>query len=67
MAYRSYIVMIEGDAPSYESGIMSKDYYASPHFVKRIKKSAVIEVWDDDRKLSYHTFALKHLDHEHCL
>ena len=51
MAYRYYIVMIEGDAPSYESGIMSKDYYASPHFVKRIKKSAVIEVWDDDRKL----------------
>lgn len=67
MSYRYYIVMIEGDAPSLEKGILDKDYYASPHFVKRMKKNAVIEVWDDDRKLSYHTFALKHLNHEHCL
>ena len=67
MGYRYFIVMIEEDAPSEENGIMSKDYYASPHIVKKLKKDAEIEVWDDDRKLSYHTFALKHLDHEHCL
>lgn len=67
MSYRYYIVMIEEDAPSDESGTLGKDYYASPHIVKNMKKNAEIEVWDDDRKLSYHTFALKHLDHEHCL
>lgn len=67
MPYRYYIVMIECGAPTAEGDILGMDYYASPHFVKRMKKNAVIEVWDDDRKLSYHTFALKHLDHEHCL
>ena len=67
MSYRYYIVMIEEDAPSAESGTLGKDYYASPHIVKSMKKNAEIEVWDDDRKLSYHTFAMKHLDHEHCL
>ena len=65
--YRYFIVMIEEDAPSLEKGIMSKDYYANPHVVKKEKKNAEIEVWDDDRKLSYHTFALKYIDHEHCL
>lgn len=67
MSYRYYIVMIECGAPTAAGEVLSMDYYASPHFVKRIKKSAVIEIWDDDRKLSFHTFALKHLDHEHCL
>lgn len=67
MGYRYFIVMIEEDAPSDENGIMSKDYYSNPHIVKKEKKNAEIEVWDDDRKLSYHTFALKHLNHEHCL
>ncbi len=67
MMYRYFIVMIEEDAPSLEKGIMSKDYYANPHVVKKEKKNAEIEVWDDDRKLSYHTFALKYIDHEHCL
>ena len=74
MGYRYFIVMIEEDAPSAESGTLARDYYASPHIVKKEKKivkkekkNAEIEVWDDDRKLSYHTFALKHLDHEHCL
>lgn len=67
MAYRYYIVMIECGAPTAEGDVLSMDYYASPHIVKKEKKNAEIEVWDDDRKLSYHTFALKHLDHEHCL
>lgn len=67
MSYRYYIVMIEENAPTAEGDTLGMDYYASPHFVKRMKKNAVIEVWDDDRKLSYHTFAIRHLDHEHCL
>lgn len=67
MAYRYYIVMIEEDAPTAEGDILGMDYYASPHIVKKEKKNATIEVWDDDRKLSYHTFAIRHLDHEHCL
>lgn len=67
MAYRYYIVMIEGNAPSAESGTLDRDYYASPHIVKKEKKNAEIEVWDDDRKLSYHTFAIRCLNHEHCL
>lgn len=67
MAYRYYIVMIESGAPNAEGDILGFDYYASPHIVKKEKKNAEIEVWDDNRKLSYHTFALKHLDHEHCL
>lgn len=67
MMYRYFIVMIESGAPTAEGDVLSMDYYASPHIVKKLKKNAEIEVWDDDRKLSYHTFALKHLDHEHCL
>lgn len=67
MAYRYYIVMIECGAPTANGDILGRDYYASPHIVKKLKKNAEIEVWDDDKKLSFHTFALKHLDHEHCL
>lgn len=67
MGYRYFIVMIEKEAPTIKNEILSKDYYASPHIVKQSRSNAEIEVWDDDRKLSYHTFALKHLDHEHCL
>lgn len=67
MAYRYYIVMIESGAPTSEGDILDMDYYASPHIVKKEKRNATIEVWDDDRKLSYHTFAIRHLDHEHCL
>ena len=67
MAYRYCIVMIEYGSPTAEGEILGMDYYAIPHIVKNMKKNAEIEVWDDDRKLSYHTFALKHLDHEHCL
>lgn len=59
--------MIEEKAPTAEGNILSLDYYASPHIVKKMKRNATIEVWDDDRKLSFHTFALKDLDHEHCL
>lgn len=67
MAYRYYIVMIESGAPTAEGDVLSMDYYANPHIVKKLKKNAEIEIWDDDRKLSYHTFAIGHLDHEHCL
>lgn len=67
MSYRYCIVMIEYGAPTAEGDVLSMDYYANPHIVKEEKRSALIEIWDDDRKLSYHTFALKHLDHEHCL
>ena len=67
MAYRYCIVMIEYGAPTAEGDVLSMDYYANPHIVKKLKKNAEIEVWDDDKKLSFHTFAQKHLDHEHCL
>lgn len=67
MGYRYFIVMIESGAPNAEGDTLGMDYYASPHIVRKEKRNATIEVWDDDRKLSYHTFAIRCLNHEHCL
>lgn len=64
---RFEFVMIVLNSATVDGTVMEESYYAVPHIVREQHSDGTIDIWDDDRKLSYHTFALKYLDHEHCL